>query len=263
MTDGPTISRNVEAFAEVADAHTLNRALNRDGIALWRRISDTLRREIASGTFEPGKRLPSEATLAERFGVNRHTVRQATAALAKDGLVKAERGRGTIVISRPLDYPIRERTRFSEIVSGQARSPSGRLISAVETQADVEVAAALEIARGAPVLRIESLGAADGVPLNVATGWFPADRVPGFVPHYAETGSITKALKRCGIDDYRRRETRMTARLADPQDANALGIETNSPLIVTESINTDPDGRPIQYTVARFAADRVQIVVES
>ena len=43
----------------------------------------------------------------------------------------------------------------------------------------------------------------------------------------------------------------------------ALKIEPGSPLIATESVNTDPDGRPIQYSLARFAADRVQIVVQS
>jgi len=249
-----------DPLSEISNAEPV---LRRDGIALWRRIADMLRREIAAGGHEPGEKLPSEAVLADRFGVNRHTVRQAIAALARDGLVRPEQGRGTIVKGRPLDYPIGPRTRFSEIVSGQARAPSGRLISASETEADVEIAGALEVPRGTRVLRLETLSAADGVALNVATSWFPADRLPGFVAHYAETGSITRALKLCGVADYHRRDTRVTARIADPQDALALGIEPGSPLIVTEAINTDPNGRPIQYTLARFAADRVQIVVES
>ena len=238
-------------------------ALRGEGIALWRRIADVLRQEIAGGQYRSGQRIPSESALAARFGVNRHTVRQAIGALAQDGFVRAEQGRGTIVTAKPLDYPIGPRTRFSENVSRQARSPSGRLISANEVEASVEVAAALELPRGTRVLQLDTLSAADGVPLNVATGWFPADRVPGFVNHYAETGSITKALQRCGIEDYRRRETRVTARIADPRDAIALQLAPGSPLIVTESINTDTDRKPIQYSIARFAADRVQIVVES
>ncbi|MEJ8571958.1 phosphonate metabolism transcriptional regulator PhnF [Microbaculum marinum] len=238
-------------------------APGQDGIALWRRIADSLRREIAAGEHAPGDRLPSESVLAERFGVNRHTVRRALAALAGDGLVRSEQGRGTIVRGRPLDYPIGPRTRFSEIVSRQARAPSGRLIAADEMSAEPDVAAALGIARGTPVLRLETLSAADGIPLNVATSWFPAERLPGFVAHYAETGSITRALQRCGVADYQRRETRVTARIADAQDALALGIAPGSPLIATESINADTEGRPIQYSLARFAADRVQIVVET
>jgi GntR family transcriptional regulator, phosphonate transport system regulatory protein len=234
-----------------------------DGVALWRRIADRLRGEIAGGAHAPGDKLPSEAALADRFGVNRHTVRQAIATLAQEGLVRAEQGRGTQVLSRPIDYPIGSRTRFSEIVSGQARVPTGRLVSASEAEADAEVAAALEIAIGTAVLRLETLNAADGVPLNVATSWLPAARVPGFVTYYAEAGSITQALARCGVSDYQRRRTRISAAIADPQDAATLGLEPGSPVIVTESLNTDPEGRPIQYSRARFAGTRVQIVVES
>jgi len=237
--------------------------LRGDGVALWRRIADVLRQEIASGVHPKGERIPSESELASRFGVNRHTVRQALSSLSRDGLVKAEQGRGTIVTGTTLDYPIGPRTRFSEIVSDQARSPSGRLIAASEVEADVDIAAALDLARGERVLRMESLRAADGVPLNIATSWFPAQRLPGFVAHYAETGSITQALRQCGVADYSRRETRVTARLADTQDALALMAEPGAPLLVTESVNVDPDGRPIQYSIARFVADRVQIVVKS
>lgn len=262
-TTAETTGSGTSAGRGIDPGAGIGAALRGEGIALWRRIADVLRREIAAGAHPPGQRIPSEAVLAERFGVNRHTVRQAIAALAQDGLVKAERGRGTIVTSRPIDYPIGARTRFSEIVSGQARAPSGRLVSASETEADVEVAAALALPRGARVLRLDTLSAADGVPLNVATSWFPADRLPGFVAHYAETGSITKALRRCGISDYRRRETRVTARIADPEDALALHLPPGSALLATESVNTDPDGKPIQFSLARFAADRVQIVVES
>ena len=47
------------------------------GVAQWRQIADTLRADIAGGTLGPGDQLPTEARLAARFGVNRHTVRRA------------------------------------------------------------------------------------------------------------------------------------------------------------------------------------------
>ncbi|HXL95403.1 MAG TPA: FCD domain-containing protein [Streptosporangiaceae bacterium] len=62
-------------------------------------MASGLRRAIALGAFEPGERLPSERTLAERLGVSRMTVRAAMHILARDGLVTTARGRtgGTIV----------------------------------------------------------------------------------------------------------------------------------------------------------------------
>src|SRR5215475_8478514 len=99
------------------------------GILLWRRIADELEQSIASGVFEPGSKLPGEIEIAERFGVNRHTVRRAIAALANRGLVRAERGSGTFIEQQRIPYPIKQRTRFSEIMTGAGHMVGGRLIS--------------------------------------------------------------------------------------------------------------------------------------
>ena len=76
-----------------------------------------------------GSRLPGEIEIAERFGVNRHTVRRALATLAERGLVRAERGSGTYVEAQRIPYPIRARTRFSEIVGASGRAAGGRMIA--------------------------------------------------------------------------------------------------------------------------------------
>ncbi len=50
-------------------------------------IADTLRERIRAGELKPGDRLPTQAELAEEFGVERGTVRQALRALQGDGLL--------------------------------------------------------------------------------------------------------------------------------------------------------------------------------
>lgn len=231
------------------------------GIAVWRQIMETLKAEIVSGAFEEGSRLPPESDLAKRFGVNRHTVRRAIAALTSEGILRADQGRGTFVASAPLSYPIGPRTRFSEIVSEQDRAPSGRLIGSALEEADALLANQLGISLGTMLIRLETLRVADGVPIIVGTNWFERSRVPNFVADYAETGSITKALELAGIEDYRRKETRITSELVEAMDAQQLGIPLGQPVLVVESVNLDMTGRPIQYTRARAAADRIQLVV--
>src|SRR6202046_2320704 len=88
------------------------------GVALWRQVADGIERGIADGTFAAGEKLPGEIEIAETYRVNRHTVRRALATLAERGFVRAERGSGTYVEAPRLAYPIRRRTRFSEIVGG-------------------------------------------------------------------------------------------------------------------------------------------------
>jgi DNA-binding GntR family transcriptional regulator len=70
---------------------TLPRIERKTGVALWRQIEQVLTSEIEAGTLEAGSRLPTEPALAERFGVNRHTVRRAVSSLVDRGLVKVDK----------------------------------------------------------------------------------------------------------------------------------------------------------------------------
>src|ERR1700724_1993180 len=108
------------------------------GVALWRQVADGIERGIADGTFAAGERLPGGVEIAETYRVTRHTVRRALATLAERGLVRAERGSGTYVEAQRLAYPLRSRTRFSEIVGAGRRAPDGRLIDASQDVATRE-----------------------------------------------------------------------------------------------------------------------------
>ena len=127
------------------------------GVALWRQVADGIERGIADGRFAAGERLPGEMEIAETYRVNRHTVRRALATLAERGLVRAERGSGTYVEAPKLAYPLRSRTRFSEIVGAGGHEPRGQLIAAPEEIATRELARQLGLKTGAPLVRIEAL----------------------------------------------------------------------------------------------------------
>src|ERR1700709_584067 len=109
------------------------------GVALWRQVADGIERGIADGTFSAGEKLPGENEIAETYRVNRHTVRRALATLAERGFVRAERGSGTYVETPRLAYPLRSRTRFSEIVGAGGKEGRGQLIEACEDVATREL----------------------------------------------------------------------------------------------------------------------------
>ncbi|MFN4169747.1 MAG: GntR family transcriptional regulator, partial [Pannonibacter phragmitetus] len=131
--------------------------------AIWKSIVDTLSAEIAEGHYKPGDKLPTEAQLAARFGVNRHTVRHALAALAEAGTVHSRRGAGVFVTIQPTDYAIGRRVRFQQNLAASGRMASRR-ISLMETRACGEKEAeALQLPPGDPVHVVEGVSLADGV----------------------------------------------------------------------------------------------------
>ncbi len=233
------------------------------GVSLWRRVADDLEQSIASGTFRPGTRLPGEIELARRFAVNRHTVRRAIAALSERGLVRAERGSGTYVESPRIVYPIRARTRFSEIVVGAGRAVSGRLMASAVEPADLEIARRLKLKPGAGVLRLELLRTADRIPLCAATSWLPAERFPGAARVYASTNSITRTLAHFGVRDYVRKSTQVTAAIAEATVSASLRIALGRPILVVDSTDLDGTGVPVITTRARFPADRLSLTIET
>lgn len=232
------------------------------GIAMWRQIEDRLKADIARGTWKPGERLPTEGDLAERFGVNRHTLRRAVASLRDAGVLRVEQGRGTFVRDDMIDYAVAPRTRFSENITRLARRPGGRIVRKGVIPATTEVAQGLEMRRGHKVVLIEAVNMVDGRPVSIVAHHFPHARFKGIDAAYEETGSITKALARYGVTDYLRKTTRIQARLPETGDAELLDMPRTQPILHAESINVDLDGRPVEYTVARTASHRMQLVVE-
>jgi GntR family phosphonate transport system transcriptional regulator len=233
------------------------------GVALWRQVADGIERGIAEGRFAAGERLPGETEIAETYRVNRHTVRRALAALAERGLVRAERGSGTYVEAPRLAYPLRSRTRFSEIVGAGGREPRGQLIAASEEPATRELARVLALKTGTPLVRIESVRLADRAPICVSTSWLSAEQFPNAGQVFANVRSMTRLLEHYGIRDYRRGSTRITAAIAEATDAARLDLALGRPVLVVDSTDVDTNGRPLVTKRSRFAAERVEFLVES
>jgi len=232
------------------------------GVALWRLVVDEIRLDIVGGKLARGDRLAGEMALAERFGVNRHTVRRALAVLAAEGVVRSEQGRGTFVDrAKRLSYRIGNRTRFSEGLAGQTKSLERRLLSHHIENASIPVARALGIRTASKVVRLDTLSLADGLPLSRATSWLEYRRFPDFPEHFERARSVTAAFRASGIADYARASTRISARHADAEETALLRLAPGAILLVSESVDAETSGNPIQYSLSRFPAERMELVV--
>lgn len=230
--------------------------------AIWSTIAAALTAEIAAGSYGMGDRLPTEAQLAQRFGVNRHTVRHALAALAEAGTVQSRRGAGVFVTTVPTDYPIGRRVRFHQNVLASGRSPSRQVLRIETRAAGAAEAEGLDLPPGSAVHLVEGISLVDGLPMALFHSVFPAEPFPAFPEALTRLHSITAALAEAGVEDYTRASTRLTAELADPVQAGHLRLQPGAPLLHSVTLNIDSSGRPLELGSTWFAGDRVTLTVK-
>ncbi|OUS22402.1 phosphonate metabolism transcriptional regulator PhnF [Rhodobacterales bacterium 59_46_T64] len=229
--------------------------------AIWTSIAATLESEIAAELYTAGDKLPTEATLAARFGVNRHTVRRALGDLADRGLLRSRRGAGVFVEAPPTDYPIGRRVRFHQNIAASGRLPAKERLR-IETRASSTLEAeALELAAGERVVVYEGLSMSGNAPLAHFISVFPLGRFPDIAETFATITSVTEALRQNGVADFTRRETRLTAEIASPTQALHLRLREGDALLKSVAINVDAHGVPVEHGTTWFAGERVTLTI--
>ncbi|KIC41592.1 GntR family transcriptional regulator [Ruegeria sp. ANG-R] len=230
---------------------------------IWKAIADALRSDLAERRYGPGDKLPTEAALAERFGVNRHTVRHGISALVDEGLIRTRRGAGAFVAATPTDYPIGTRVRFHENLIAAGRRPEKRVLDVEQRAATAGEANALALSPGDQICAYHGLSLADGHPIAVFESMFPLGRLPGISAALQDTSSVTEALSRSGVSDYTRASTRLTATRATATQALHLQVSEGDPLLRSSGVNVDEQGRPVEFGRTWFVGDRVTLTLES
>lgn len=239
------------------------------GVSVWRQVAGQLARDIEIGQFKANERLPRAEDLAARFSVNRHTITKAVAHLEAEGLVRMERGRGTYALVNPIEFRMGARNWFEQNLREGNRTPSRTLLSVQHTNAEGEIAAALEVKVGAPILFVTILGEADGMPINFTANHFPLDRLAdldaylegiGYEP--TESFSFSAMFRSVGISDFRRKWMRIRARLPNREETMRLKMSPNAQVLTTQVLHVDDKGHPIGWAETAYPAARASLLME-
>lgn len=230
---------------------------------IWTEIRAELEKDIQLGRFAAGTKLPTEAELSARFGVNRHTVRRAIADLVTAGALKSRQGAGVFVTEAQTPYQIGPRVRFSEAMRATGRVPNRRYTALFSRPADAKEAQMLNIRTGDLVHHAEGVSYADGVALSLFSSCFPAARLPHMIENLQTDPSITAAFAADGYDDYLRRDTQIDARLASKLQAHQLGIRHGAALLEITAINIcAKSGAVLEFGQSVMVGGRIKLRVE-
>lgn len=206
----------------------------------------------------PGAAVPTERELAERFGTSRTTVRQAIAELVVDGRLERTQGRGTFVATPKL-MRVRPLTSFSQDLQADGWHPGSVLLDLRVEPAAGEVSEHLGVPPGTPVHRLERLRTAADEAIAHETAHIPGP-LPDLAKHLAEVGSLYRTLAQVYGQEIATVEDTVETVLADPVQANLLGVDTGLPMLLVHRTGWDEDGRAVEWTRSVFRGDRFRFV---
>jgi GntR family transcriptional regulator len=221
-------------------------------------IRDWLSREIAGGTFSRGEQLPSEHELMARFAVSRVTVRQALDDLRQNGVIEARRGKGYFVSRLTAVQNMQRLQSFGEMMAPLGITTRSDVLSVEEEPASREIAAALGLATGDLIIRIERLRIAGGTIISLDVSHFACD--------------VGRALSRLDLereDVFVLLEARLGIELgfadltidmiAAPQaQARLLGVRAGEHILRIRRLTHDTQGRGVDYEHLYARLDAMQ-----
>ena len=222
------------------------------GVPLYRQIKNILRTEIAEGTADARTPL-TEAQLLERFGVSRAPIRQALNELTNEGYVYRKQGKGTFPVTgarvdRPADVRPGELYQY---LRERGLDPTSTVSDLARVDPPPPVRRRLGIDAGERVLHFTRLIALDGEPFAQMDVYV---RTPeGFAPTQDDlvaAGSVfTLLADQFGIR-LERSEHEAWATAATPEQAAALGVDENAPLLVIDTLFIATGGVPVGWRSA-------------
>jgi len=242
-----TNRKGVRVSVEPAGTESPERAtgLNREeGGPLHAQIRDILHRQILDLPLSPGSPLPTEEELQRQFGVSRSVVRQALSGLADLGLIRRQRGRGSVVAAAPV---LRRHIQRAGGLDEQAAAHGQRLRTRVLT---VEPAAPPEAAAAAlnttNTWKIERIRYLEQVPVAFMRTWVPRELFPHFTPELLENASLLSRMREHGYHPSGG-PRQVQAVAADPDLAQKLNTNPREPLLLLQGVTRDALGHGLEY----------------
>ena len=226
-----------------------------DDIARHRQVASILRNRILNGDLPPETQLPTEAALTQSYKVSRTVVRQAMQRLEFEGLITRIAGKGTFVRKRPEKGAEWAIGSLEDLLS-YGMSTSLEILDRTEVPAPKDVAEALHISLGSPVVHIRGVRTSPEGPLAYQRNYLLLD-VGRSVAHADLTRvPMMEATERhAGIRIVQATQW-LTATSATAEVCKLLQVRRGAPLLEIRRLYFSKERGPVEFGVTRFRPDR-------
>jgi GntR family transcriptional regulator len=231
-------------------------------IPLYVQIAESLLERIRVGDLVPEERLPSERELSKSLNVSRMTLRAALRELDNKGLLVRRPGDGTYVAKPKIERQAAKLVPFTENMRSRGYQASARLIVFERRLAEVSIASNLKISVSAPVYYFQRLRLINKEPVLLEKCTMPIYRFPNLEEYDLEKRSVYEIVETEYDIAPHHSEQSLEAVSATDFEAEMLGIEPGTPLMMERRLAFDKDENPIEYGHDLYRGDRFRFVTE-
>jgi GntR family transcriptional regulator len=225
---------------------------------LWAQLEAELRKRLDAGEFDDG--FPTDAQLVSRYGVSRHTVREAIRQLNKTGVLRRERGRGTVVNRAEFEQPLGGLYSLFKSIEAAGVEQTSTVLE-VGVRRDAEAASWLGLGEDADLFYLERVRYAGDAPLAVDRAWLPlALAEPLLTADFSHTALYDELERACGVRPNRGWERLMPV-LPSFADRDRLGIKRNDAAFFLERLGKHNDD-VIEWRTTTIRGDRYRFVAD-
>jgi GntR family transcriptional regulator len=232
-------------------------------IPYYFQLASYVEQEIKTKRLVPGQLMPSEQEMCEKLGISRTVVRQAMAALERKGLITKQSGKRSAISYPRYNGGLMQNLRgFYEDAVSKGQKPTTRVLELRVAPAEAEVAEALKLKEGDPVILLNRLRFLDGEPEVLVLTFIPESKCPDLVREDLTNQSLYELLARkYGLVIARGYRT-VEAVALERGDAKLLEVRSKSPALLLKSVGLLEDGTPLEYFVAKHRGDRSKFRID-
>ncbi|WP_046468784.1 GntR family transcriptional regulator [Allosalinactinospora lopnorensis] len=227
----------------------------------YARVVAELQRRIASGEYQPGTLLPSEAQLTEEFDVARPTVVRALHVLRQDGWIESQQGKGRFVRGQPaLEQADSAGRTGAEAINRDPRDTE-QVLSVEREVPPNRLRVLLGLDENVSALHRRVLVHHEGEPLELLSTWVPVDYAAGTDLEAQEplSESLRRHLEtRRGVK-FDHVVEQITARNPTPDEARTLTMPADAPVLVVYASFREHSGQPVAALCVVLPADRHEL----
>lgn len=222
-------------------------------------VEELLRKLISAPEYQNGTFLPKEVELANRLGVSRNTIRQATNKLEYEGLLARKKGVGTKVAQRQLSTSLQDWQSFTKEMSKRGIATMNLLLTLGTAKADEKMASFFNIPINTPLCKLSKLKGVEGEPIVYFESYFHP-RIT-----LSDTDDLNRPLYELlseKFDIIVVRSSEHISAMAAGGVAKKLGVDAKFPVLFRERFVYDPGDRPIEYNVGYYRSDKFTYSIE-